>query len=350
MRNQPCSARKITIIMAITIMAGCWPFEGHAEEGGILRGVLKERLVSKLKDKATEGAEASTIETITKAGDYTFSVSWDGLERHYKVHVPKSYNPTKATPMVLAFHGGGGDMEYMSKDNLYGLISKSEQTGYIVVFPSGYSKFKSGKFATWNAGNCCADARDKNIDDVGFVRQIVSNLTTQLNIDRNKIYATGMSNGGMMSHRLACDAADIFKAVASVAGTDGTKTCNPSRPVSVLHIHALDDDHVLFNGGAGEGSFRDPSKVTEFTSVPETISRWVERDHCIGLPKRVLQVDGAYCDVYLRCSGGAQVKLCVTSTGGHSWPGGNKPRADIPPSQAISANDQIWRFFENTSR
>ena len=89
-----------------------------------------------------------------------------------------------------------------------------------------------------------------------------------------------MSNGGMLSHRLACDAADLFRAVASVAGTDATLQCNPSRPISVLHIHARDDDHVLFGGGAGQGAFRDASKVTDFVSVPETIARWVKRDQC----------------------------------------------------------------------
>ncbi len=347
MKYSPKIGRNITYIMAIITIVATISVDAKAEGDGLFRGILKERLLSKLKDKATEGEDASTVGQIIAAGDYTYNMSWDGEERHYKVHVPQSYNQATPTPAVLAFHGGGGDMEHMAKDNLYGLISQSERTGYILVFPSGYSKFKSGKFATWNAGDCCADARDKKIDDVGFVRQLVSNLEHQLNINRSKIYAIGMSNGGMMSHRLACEAADVFKAVASVAGPNGTDPCHPPRPISVLHIHAQDDDHVLFDGGAGAGAFRDPTKVTNFTSVPDTISGWVNRDHCRGSARRVLAVDGAYCDLYESCAEGTQVKLCVTSTGGHSWPGGSKPRADEPPSQAISANDQIWKFFES---
>ncbi|MDN8872721.1 prolyl oligopeptidase family serine peptidase, partial [Staphylococcus aureus] len=85
-----------------------------------------------------------------------------------------------------------------------------------------------------------------------------------------RVYATGMSNGGMMAYRLACEASDIFKAIAAVAGTDNTLSCTPAKPISILHIHAKDDDHVLFAGGAGKEAFRDLSQVTEFMSVPKT--------------------------------------------------------------------------------
>ncbi len=217
------------------------------------------------------------------------------------------------------------------------------------MFPNGYSNLPSGKLATWNAGDCCAKARDNNIDDVGFFRQMVTNITAQMNIDRDKIYATGMSNDGMMSERLACEMADVFKAIASVAGPDGTKSCKPARPISVLQIHAFDDDHVLFNGGAGQNSFHNISTVTDFTSIPETVSRWVKRNNCQTKPQHVLKVDGAYCDLYAPCDGGAEVKLCVTETSGPSWPGGEKPggiKKKSPTSKAISANDEMWKFFE----
>ena len=114
----------------------------------------------------------------------------------------------------------------------------------------------------------------------------------------------------------------------------------------VLHIHALDDTHVLYNGGAGPDAFPDPTKVTDFTSVPETINRWTQRNGCNTTPQRVLAVAGAYCDVQAPCSGGARVQLCVTETGGHSWPGGAAVRRTKPGnSQAISANDVMWDFF-----
>jgi len=155
-----------------------------------------------------------------------------------------------------------------------------------------------------------------------------------------------MSNGGMLSHRLACEAADLFRAVASVAGPDVTASCAPTRPISVLHIHAKDDDHVLFGGGAGPGAFRDPSKITAFTSVPETMSRWVQRDQCSPAPSRVLQRAGAYCEAYAGCAGGAALQLCVTELGGHSWPGAPAVRrGKAAASTALDANDVIWDFF-----
>ncbi len=317
------------------------------ERSGILRERIKERLREKLDQPAPGGGSASVKAPITKPGDYSYTISHDGLERRYRVHVPASYQPARAMPVVVALHGGGGDMDYIAKDEYYRLISKSEESGYVVVFPSGYSKFRSGKLATWNAGTCCGDARDQAVDDVGFIRAIIGNLKTQMKIDAGRIYATGMSNGGMMSYRLACEAADIFAAVAPVAGTDNTLTCQPSRPVSVLHIHAVNDTHVLFEGGAGDDAFRDKSKVSEFTSVASSTSRWVAHDSCNPRPRRVLTTDGAYCDLYTGCAGGTQVKLCVTERGGHSWPGGYKPRGDEQPSQAINANDMMWDFFES---
>lgn len=324
----------------------------HAE--GPLRERIKEAMQARMAEKMSEklggrgtSDSSSDVKTpITKAGDYTYTIQQGDLTRKYLVHVPPSYNLNIATPLVMAFHGGGGDMNYMAKDEYYGLISKSNKEGFVVIFPNGYSKFPAGKFATWNAGNCCGDARDKKIDDVSFVRTIVSNISGQMNIDRNRIFATGMSNGGMMSYVVACELPDVFKAIAAVAGTDNTISCSHKSPISILHIHAKNDDHVLFNGGAGEGAFKDESKVTNFTSVPASIAKWVGYNQCQGAPTRVLTVNGAYCDLYNECAGGTQVKLCVTDTGAHSWPGGHKPRGEAP-SQAISANDMLWDFFKS---
>jgi len=316
-----------------------------------IKEAIKERMAEKMGSKmggklADDQSFSDVQKPMTQSGDYAFSINVQGISRKYLVHVPTGYNPAQPTPMVLAFHGGGGDMNYMARDEYYGLISKSNKEGFIVVFPNGYSKFEKGIFATWNAGNCCGDARDKKIDDVSFVRMIISHLERQMNVDKGRIFATGMSNGGMISYVMACEMSDVFKAIAPVAGTDNTITCSHQHPISVLHIHAQNDDHVLFKGGAGEGAFKDPSKVTDFTSVPETIHRWVTYNKCNATPNRVLTVNGAYCDLYTGCADGTEVKLCVTETGAHSWPGGYKPRGE-EPSQAISANDMMWDFFKD---
>jgi polyhydroxybutyrate depolymerase len=227
------------------------------------------------------------------------------------------------------------------------LISKSEESGTIVVFPNGYSRRKTGKLATWNASKCCGAARDADIDDVGFIRAMLGELEAQLNIDPKQIFATGMSNGGMMSYRLACEMSDVFRAIAPVAGTDNTSTCKPTNAVSVLHIHAKDDTHVSFEGGAGPDAFK--SAVNEFTSVPSTISKWVKLNACTSTPTRILEKPGVYCDIYFSCTDAAEVQLCVTDDGGHSWPGGVKPRGNGSPSRAISATDVIWDFFAHVS-
>jgi polyhydroxybutyrate depolymerase len=245
-------------------------------------------------------------------------------------------------------HGGGGDMTIQSNDKYYQQIKKSESEGFIALFPNGHSQFQSGKLATWNAGKCCGKARDTKSDDVAFIKAAIEKTKTQLTIDSKRIFATGMSNGGMMSYRLACELPDMFRAIAAVAGTDITESCKGAKPVSVLHIHAKDDDHVLFEGGAGKNAFKDRSQVTEFSSVASTIEKWRAIDGCEAKPKRILDKKGAYCDRFETCKSSTRVQLCVTDSGGHSWPGGKKPSSfagGSDPSTAISANDVMWDFF-----
>ncbi|WP_375212082.1 alpha/beta hydrolase family esterase [Aquabacterium sp.] len=303
---------------------------------------LSDRLRERLQSPASQtSAPDAAVEPITTPGDRDFTLVHGGETRRYKVHVPRGYSPDRPTALVLAFHGGGGNMNVQANDRHYGQISKADELGYVVVFPNGVGRLPGGKMATWNAGACCGEARDRGADDVGFVRALLARLKQQLNVDASRVFATGMSNGGMMSYRLACEMADSFTAIAAVAGTDNTLSCTPSRPVSVLHIHAVDDERVLFNGGAGSKA----SQMTDFVSVPKTIAKWVALDGCQGEPQRVLAVPGAHCDLYSACRGGSQVKLCVTDSGGHSWPGGRKPMGGAQGSQALSATDLIGEFF-----
>lgn len=341
------STRRIAAAAGLLLAAGASlvALPGAAQDPS-----LRERILEIRREAANAPPRqyADPKAPIAKPGDYTFQIQHDGIDRTYRIHVPSRYDASRPTPLLVSLHGGGATMDYQASDENYGQISKSDQAGFIVAFPNGYSRLPGGKLATWNGGNCCGPARDRNVDDVGFIRAMVDNLGRQLNIDRKRIYATGMSNGGIMAQRLACDAADMFRAIAPVAGTDNTKSCNPSQPVSVLQIHAKDDDHLPFNGGMGAKSMG--RQVTSFTSVPESISRWVKRDACNATPKRVLDKPGAHCERYDGCRGDTHVELCVTDTGAHSWPGAAKWRGDEPPSKAISANDVMWDFFEGLDR
>ena len=279
---------------------------------------------------------------IAAPGDYRFSFVHDGITREYLVHVPRTYRGAP-TSMLVALHGGGGDADFQADDSKYKLISKSEAAGFIAVFPNGYSRFPGGALATWNAGTCCGASQKNNIDDVGFIREVIARVERQARIDPRRVFATGMSNGAMMSWRLACEAPEI-RAIAPVEGTDNTSgQCVPSHPVAVIEFHAADDPNVPFNGGVGIG----PSH-TDFKSVPETQGKWVLIDRAsVAEVKRVLTVPGAQCDVHPAKPGGAPVELCVTDTGGHSWPGGGAQQGRKQPSMAISANDLMWSFFSS---
>lgn len=272
-------------------------------------------------------------------GSHELSLRHDGRERGFIVHVPNTYRADRPVPLVLALHGGGGSMAVMARDRLYGLVAQSEASGWIVVFPNGYSRL-AGKLATWNAGICCGAARDKGSDDVGFLRAVVAEVQQRLAIDPRRVFATGMSNGGMMSYRLACEASDVFRAIAAVAGTDGMADCRPGRPVPVFHIHAKDDDRVLFNGGSGSAS----DTHADFDSVPATVDKWARLNACSGPVQTVLKHPGVVCEVRSGCQGGAEVRLCVTDSGGHAWPGGRKALGG-KGSDALDATQAIWDFF-----
>jgi polyhydroxybutyrate depolymerase len=322
-------------IGATTLAAVAFAIGGSAtaQRGGQLRQMLE-------RARSHQPADPNATK-LTAPGDYRFSFERDGLTREYLVHVPKGYRGGP-TPMLIALHGGGGSADYQADDSKYRLISKSEQAGFIAVFPNGYSRFKSGILGTWNAGACCAAAVRDKIDDVGFIREVIARVEKQANIDKRRIFATGMSNGAMMSWRLACEAPEI-RAIAPVEGTDNTATCNPSRPVPVIEFHAINDEMVNFNGGPGPKSFTQ----VNFTSVPATQAKWVALNRADPKAKRVLTVAGAHCDLHPAKPGGAPVELCVTDTGGHSWPGGGTQQGRKQPSMAISANDLMWSFFSS---
>jgi len=282
---------------------------------------------------------AAQAAPVLPAGSHELQLRHDGRERGFIVHVPKAYRADRPAPLVLALHGGGGSMEVMAKDRLYGLVSQSEASGWIVVFPNGFSRL-GGKLATWNAGICCGAARERGSDDVGFLRAVVAEVQRRVAVDPQRVFATGMSNGGMMSYRLACEASDIFRAIAAVAGTDGTTDCRPGRPVPVFHLHAKDDDRVLFNGGSGSAS----DTHADFVSVPATVDKWARLNACSGPTQTVLQGPGVTCELRSGCQGGAEVRLCATDSGGHSWPGGRKALGG-QGSTALDATAEIWAFF-----
>jgi polyhydroxybutyrate depolymerase len=129
------------------------------------------------------------------SGDHVRTVSAGTLERSYLVHVPATYDSRKPTPVVVAYHGGGANADNMIAFS--GLNMKSDEAGFIVVYPNGTGRWK--KMLTFNGGNCCGYASANKVDDVEFTRKILDDLATSVNIDPKRVFATGMSNGGIMA-------------------------------------------------------------------------------------------------------------------------------------------------------
>ncbi len=217
----------------------------------------------------------------------------------------------------------------------------ADEKGFIAAYPNGTGKLED-KVLTWNGGTCCGYAVTNQIDDVGFIRALIAEVQSKYKIDSKRIYATGMSNGGIFSYRLACDTSDIFAAIAPVSGTQNTIPCNPVQPVSVIHFHGTADEHVPYNGGAEDQSLVD----VNFVSVKDSIDFWFSEDQCQQIPQTETFADIQH-DMYSNCANGTAVELYTIIDGKHAWPGGGGPawvRGD-QPTQTISATKIIWEFF-----
>jgi polyhydroxybutyrate depolymerase len=274
-----------------------------------------------------------------QTGKSTHTLTHDGLDRSYILYVPDSVNLSEPVPLVFVFHGGTGNGENAIR--MSGFNNVADQNGFIVVYPNGTGRLSDEKLLTWNGGNCCGYAQEKNIDDIGFVRAIVADLESQVNIDSKRIYATGLSNGGILSQRLACEASDIFAAVAPVAGTLNFSPCNPSQPISVIEFHGTADQHILYDGGYGPESLVD----VDFASVKDSIDFWKVFNQCNSQPQTDSFEDIQH-ETWTGCTNSTSVELYTILGGGHAWPGGLGGWAGSDsPTMTISASNLIWDFF-----
>ncbi len=258
-----------------------------------------------------------------EAGDHDFALTHDGVTYRYLVHVPPGYDPTVRTPLVLNWHGltSNARQQRFFSD----MDPVADAHGFIVAYPDSPD-------GSWNTGYCCAFLAP-NRDDVGFALALVEELKTRACIDERRVYSTGMSNGGYMSHRLACDHAEVFAAVAPVAGTLSVSTCSPSRPIPVMHFHGTADMNLPYGGRPG------------VPSVRETLQAWADRDGCAREPTVTFSRDDATCETWTRCNGGVEVRLCTFQGEGHCWPG----QAVCPFGAAtttLDASEEAASFFE----
>ncbi|MBC7817438.1 MAG: dienelactone hydrolase family protein [Planctomycetaceae bacterium] len=285
------------------------------------------------------------------AGDHQRSLEVDGRSRKYLVHVPPETKRPKVGdqpakwPVVLVFHGGGSNAEVMVRFS--GMSEKADEAGFVAVYPSGSGRLE--KVLTFNGGNCCGYAQLQKIDDVAFTRALLDDLAKALPIDEKRVFATGMSNGGIISYRLASELSDRVAAIAPVGGPMGTETCQPKRPVPVMHFHGIDDKYAPFQGGRGEDSLTG----TKFYSVEHSINAWVKANGCdekpavTELPDKTDDGTRVTRKVWSNGREGSEVILFEIQGGGHTWPG--RPAAVRflgTTTRDINANDLMWEFFQ----
>jgi polyhydroxybutyrate depolymerase len=228
------------------------------------------------------------------AGDTTTMIMVDGTERSFLVHVPPGYDGTTRVPIVFDFHGLGGNSN--QQKNLSRWDDVADTQGFVVVYPQGLEN-------AWNAGLCCSDGSD----DVAFVRAIIQTLQTEACIDAKRVYASGCSNGGGMSYKLACDAADVITGVAPVdfdcVDGAGCGDCSPSRPVPVVQFRGTNDTLVPYEGSGA------------FSGARANFSNWGEINMCAGAAQSLAQHAG--CETYPMCSAAAETILCTVQNGTH---------------------------------
>ncbi len=284
-------------------------------------------------------AQMPSNQTAQPVGTHRREIRVDGRDRSYLVHVPPDVKSGPAA-VVLVFHGGGGNAENAVRMSHFDRAA--DRYGFVAAFPEGTGRLRD-RFLTFNAGNCCGTALDDGVDDVAFTRALVEDLATVVPIDRKRLFATGMSNGGMMSYRLACEAADLFAAAAPVAGANNLDACRPSMPVALLAVHGTADRSVKFEGGRTGPAVRLDTHDRVDRSVEESIRPFLDVARCTP-PPAVTRTGDAESRVYA-CTSGAVEVLAVLG-GGHAWPGGERGSANgDAPSRTVDATEAIWAFF-----
>lgn len=262
------------------------------------------------------------------------SFEFDGLTRTYSVYLPIDFQPGNSSPLLLALHGYTQNGQSMM--SFSGFNQVADTAGFVVVYPDGIEN-------AWNVGF----SGGSTADDVGFLLALIDTLHQRYNIDYTRVYATGFSNGGFMSYRLACETPDRIAAVAPVSGTmtvGSAASCAPGLSVPVLHIHGTSDFVVSYNGGFGN------------LSVDQVINLWNGFNQCPvqptieNLPDIVSDGSTVQRYTWFPCSDDSRVVLLKVINGGHTWPGSVGVTGIGITNRDINASSEIWNFVKEFSR
>ena len=236
-------------------------------------------------------------------------------KRYFNIHLPKRLKAGEKPPLVVVLHGALSNpwsIKFDSDINRY-----SDQQGFIAVYPYG-TGYGSHQLLFWNAGACCGPASDRKVDDVAFIGSLIKTIKNQYNVDPDRVYIVGASNGGMMAYRLAVELSDPVAAIASVDGCMFPVDKTPHRPVSIIEFHGTADSVIPYQGGTGRWFIY---KVRDVPAAAQTMAYWIKQDHCVTSPVRE---DNRYSlkETYDGGEGGSAVCLVTSKGGHHMWPGG----------------------------
>lgn len=278
-------------------------------------------------------------------GRYDEAILHEGRTRTHVLVVPEVYDGLEPLPLVLALHAGRGDAEQMIA--VSGIVEAAERHGFLVAFPEGTAG-PGDPLLSWNAGNCCGFAMERDIDDAGYLRALVDHLSQDLAVDLQRIYATGIANGAMMVYRLACEMGDLLAAIAPVSGALNFEECAPGAPISVIAFHGTEDSYVAYDGGEPVVILDGDSRID--ASVAESTGFFIEHNGCHAEPDRST-AGLVHKERYGPCIAGTEVVVVTIEGGGHAWPGGDRAGSltDVP-TRWPDATEQIWEFFATHQR
>jgi len=285
----------------------------------------------------------------------TKTIMHDGVERSYNMYLPNNFNTNNAMPLVLALHGGGGTGVRFEEDVSAGtLTAAAESRGMVLVTPEGIDK-------RWNDGRTEHFGNDPMYDDLGFISALIDQMVAEYGVDANKVYATGISNGGFMSIKLALDLSGKIAAIAPVTAQlqEVNMTKTPSLPISMMLINGDLDPLVPYDGGCINNLFDSDDCRGVILSTQETIDKFIGYNQCTvpGVTEAIIDNLNDQTSVeittYNGCTESKEVVLVKVIGGGHTWPSGaqylNANLVGVVSSE-INASEMILDFFLEHSR
>lgn len=288
-------------------------------------------------------------------GTHALSITHGGRVRTFLVRVPPAARAGGLLPTVVNFHGGGSNAVQHQRHT--GMDVTADRHGFVAVHPDGTGVSPGQRrLLAWNAGGCCPPATRNRVDDVGFTIAAFDELARRLPLDPARLYVTGMSNGGMMAHRMAADAAQRVAAIASVAGQMNVTSFAPSRPVPVMVVHSVDDYRAAYYGRTTP-RLTARGRLRPFPPVEGGVRAWVDHNGCPPAPHESSPLvgqpgtadDGQAATTFTWGPGraGSEVVLVRLSGAGHVWPGAARelPRMLGRATMLFDANELIWSFF-----